>query len=1082
MSDANTQTLLAQLEPMCHQDRMRFMVDYGKNPDLDALKQLERGNIYERQLALMTCHSSQDAARVERGLGDPSRVVRALAVGLAPVVLSDAQLVEALRILPRGLGLVLLNGLRKHKRAGVVADLLLEEGVGTGHTREATTLLGFASSATVQKHLPLMEMATPSEWRRLARTQPDLVAGWLEEKAQTKTEFDARLFWQVQAVLSRIAEFSPDRMLSLLQSVPRNIPLASWWLEPLLERWPQHIATLALESDETPYLDFSSVAHRLELEQLLALFQKHPSTLSNLQNRLARFVPTTRAELFRACRAAWADSNGMIAAHTLRLLPRALRESEAQRHLEHPFLATRPLWRVPYAALFGWDEAKVMLEPSFKHPKPEQRLAAVPAFISTARFETETYDQALEFVALRKNEQDPIRGAMLAALADLPPSHWRADQLERLGQILQDALNAADLSNQTVAFAERLVIGMLPFQLEWAAQWIGTLVKERGQMNWFGIGMRISNEQAQRVAQALLSTVKTWQTREREVHIVGLFHGFGQQMRVLPDFLELAEQLVKTSQNDYVSPNALGLIAQHDKPRLRRLVPELLQLDPSWATIHTVYHYLHRHRQDLLTPFLGRTAYKGRFSTGKTRFVLPLEGGFQRWNPLQQSTFVQTLEEVALDSERDIPAILRVIRQLTQIPNASATLLELLAGVGNTRLAVRDAALRALGRLDEARGLEPLLEALDDARARVAIYALRYVLLAMPQQAALELLKRAPLERVTVAKEVVRLIGELHTENAHTYLLELSAQPAKPLHRDVRVALLRALWDYLEDDRTWEVLVAAAEDEDSAIADGVIRLPTDRLSAVSQEKLVTVMAALVVHPDPDVRLETLRHLISLPVTDTQKHLVQPLLDALNSKFPEQISTASQAFFATYAGSDHALIQRAFQNLIADRKALDLATRAFLSSQVYSLVKQQGRANSGAQAILAALETDPYTLHLQTEIVFLWLPWQGVAEFMISLENRSQLNPDVYHIARTVLEAASQQRSNPLSGMQTLERAWREHPSETLRRLALEALILSSTHTAWRLESLERLQKYRSDPSSMVSAAAQFTFPTLTLEP
>ena len=333
-----------------------------------------------------------------------------------------------------------------------------------------------------------------------------------------------------------------------------------------------------------------------------------------------------------------------------------------------------------------------------------------------------------------------------------------------------------------------------------------------------------------------------------------------------------------------------------------------------------------------------------------------------------------------------------------------------------------------------------------------------------------------------MAKEVLRLIGELRTENAYFHLLELSRQQAKPLRRDVRVALLRALWDYLEDDRTWEVFLAAARDPDSTVADGVLRIPTERLSPTSQEKLLTVLAALVAHPDPDVRLETLRHLISLPVTDTQKHLVQPLLNALNSKFPEQISTASQAFFATYSGSDNTLIEKAFQNLIPDRKALNLATRAFLSSQVYSLVKLQGQANSGAQAILAALETDQYTLHLQTEIVFLRLPWQEITEFMISIAHRSQLNPDVYHTAREVLQVAAQRRSNPLLGMQTLERAWRKHPSETLRRLALEALILSCTHTTWNPETLEQLQKYRTDPSSMVSAAAQFTFPTLTLEP
>ena len=87
------------------------------------------------------------------------------------------------------------------------------------------------------------------------------------------------------------------------------------------------------------------------------------------------------------------------------------------------------------------------------------------------------------------------------------------------------------------------------------------------------------------------------------------------------------------------------------------------------------------------------------------------------------------------------------------------------------------------------------LEVLGDDRGRIAIYALRSALLTMPGPRALEMLRGVPMKRVTVAKEVVRLVGELGSAEAFAFLRGLEG---RPLHRDVEVARLRALWDHLE--------------------------------------------------------------------------------------------------------------------------------------------------------------------------------------------------------------------------------------------------------------------------------------------
>ena len=246
------------------------------------------------------------------------------------------------------------------------------------------------------------------------------------------------------------------------------------------------------------------------------------------------------------------------------------------------------------------------------------------------------------------------------------------------------------------------------------------------------------------------------------------------------------------------------------------VVPELIKSDASVVVLPAVYTYLHRRRQDLITPFLGQRAYKGRFSTGRTRFVLPLLTGFYRWTPRQQILFAQTLDQVTRDPQRDTSALTQAVGQLAALPSVPATRLIELAGADTPHPAVRDVALRALGQVEGGAGVPTLLAALESDQARIAIYALRRVLLAMPTAQALSLLRRVPLTRLTVAKEVVRLLGDLPGAVGYTDLLALAG---RDLHRDLRVALLRALWGHLDRGETWAVLEAAAISPDAGRGD-----------------------------------------------------------------------------------------------------------------------------------------------------------------------------------------------------------------------------------------------------------------------
>src|SRR5207248_5728831 len=121
--------------------------------------------------------------------------------------------------------------------------------------------------------------------------------------------------------------------------------------------------------------------------------------------------------------------------------------------------------------------------------------------------------------------------------------------------------------------------------------------------------------------------------------------------------------------------------------------------------------------------------------------------------------------------------------------------------------------------------------------------------------------------RVTVAKEVVRLLGELGSEEAYRELLALAA---RDLQRDVRLALMRALWGFADRVEAWAIMEWAARSGDAALAAAVVAIPAARLSVDGQRRFVALVADLLRHPEPSVRLQVLGRCGREPLPDPER--------------------------------------------------------------------------------------------------------------------------------------------------------------------------------------------------------------------
>jgi hypothetical protein len=1019
------------------------------------IDRLATGDVYERLLAIQSCFGSRDGERVVRACEDPSRLIRGRARKLLSIVGTDRQVLTILTSTTNKHRRYLLKRLVKRHRTGVVDEFV--ERLAATNDRDFERFLPFAAAMASRfiaaKGVEIVAGTQSDTWYgqyiSLAVYHPALTLDLLTKRANRVTEIDRQLLYRVQTVSDILAKHDPHQTLALIHILHRHAPLDLLPLDAIAEYLPELVADLVLQSQDIVGAKFDRVAHRLGIDRLKQLIRQRPQTVANIHVWFPRLSPSDRAEIYHAEAAKYRDRDGCLDPDFIDLLPADLRVTEAIYHLNLPILMTRVERRLAYVKFITWEDAR--------------------STIGLVKFHRDRLPDVLQLVIDRKNEQDPIRQTMASGLADLPPGIWRSAHLLLLTQIIEQALAAADLSMETARHIEWAIIKILPVHPDWAAPELAKFVKARGYLNYRyasqSLEQRLADRDIQRIAPHLFPILQSWHTRERAGQILAVAGMLGRRLAVWDELVDLLESLVRNAIDSYTANSALNTLAVYRRDRLPTLIPQLIQQDPSWATQPVVYNYLHRHRQDLITPFLGQKAYRGKFSTGETRFVLPLDRDFYRWLPSQQDTFAKTLCELTRDSQRDIPTLLFAIDRLGCLNSEIATQkLIALAALQNPQLAVRDRALRKLANLDAGQGLPTLLDAMADDRARIAIYALRRAVLEMPGDLAVRTLAGISLARVTVAKEVVRLLGDLPGEDGYRQLLVLTD---RELHRDVRIALLRALWEHLDRDRTWEILDRSAQAPDSASAMLLVRIPTLQVTVAVQPKLLNLFALLLQHPDPLVRLAMLQRCQQMPITDRDRVLLPHFLTALNSPFRDEQQAAIDGLFGTYERDVDAI----------GMTIIKLQTDLWLLQQVVKVLVLRVRQNRSqlqpiARRILMVLANNTIAFNLRVELAVSSLDEHELIAWLGETIERQEWNWETLSIAITAIEHNNHYRYNSYA-LASLEvnLALSEHPQ--LRRMGLAALLMRSTIQGWTDELKVRLAIYQQDSSALVVNTVAF---------
>lgn len=1099
------------------------------DPDASRIiDELADGSTYRRLLALQSVHGSRDGARAAAALGDVSRLARHRAVKLIALVCSDEQAARAMasveghKLRRRLAG----NLIRRGRHAAM--DAFMGDAAAQGDLDDTALidLLPLCTNAVIAPHLDvLLERASPVTWARLAVYHPDLAAGALSRRLDRKKNIDPRLRWHLFAILPVLAEHAPEHALPLARTLLERGENPQGWdlrrsLVWLIRRRPAEAFDLLRDHDRAHSrvkppgsfsgLSFTRAARHLGAERLAYLIERAPTCLADgfrarrwllklsdpdrqaavrawLERGkgswggfLLRFASPARSsdgvggeaedgvggELRDKAYKRWSraarDKRGIIAIHRLHPLPPDLREREGKRHLDRvTALSSQPLQRIAYAALLPFAAARDVLQPWLGHPEGEQRSAAHSALLATVAHEPERLDDALAHVHARRFEQDPVRMIMLRALAGLPVRCFRRENLDAVSEVLRDALDAADLSHATAAAATSLVVRLFRVDAGWGATWLTRLLEARGSVSLHGLGDHLTASDVERFAPAFRELVEHWATSERAGTLIALAHSLGIRLSVAAPLLDALQTLAREQPFVAVAATALNLLRRHAYPRFAALVPALLAEDESFVLVPDVARHLSIRRQDLLPRVLLDRPVQGRFATGKTHWVLHFGAGYERWTPALQARQVTALRGVLAGQKLDTPSAFPAIHMLAALAFVPATHLIELAS--DPRQPVREIAVRSLPRLDGGEGVPTLLDCLGDSRARWAIYALRRAFADLSQDEILAILRKAPLARVTVAKEVVRLLGDMGGQKAYRQLLEMADDD---LHRDVRIALLRALWNHLERDETWPVFERAAADPDWVVASRLADVPTYRLSQKSEERLAGLLVQVLGHPDPEARIGLLPRLGHLPLRDARSTLFHGVLGHLDSDSIDEVALAFAAVLGRMTAKQVDAVMTRVTTLMSRRQAV-IAVLDTLGRFVGPYARKPVRAL--ARKLLKPLADDPLSVCRYLELAAKVLGASDLAEALQDLARRGLLHADAMAAAKDAVRACS--RPGPL------EKALSGNEDSNLRRLALTALTCAAApERGWTRERRKRLERYRRDKDPLVAGAAAYILP------
>ncbi|MGK5552824.1 HEAT repeat domain-containing protein [Actinomadura kijaniata] len=812
---------------------------HAGTPYLSALLgELSAGGPYERRTALHLAMAARDLPYVADALSGPDMDLRRAALrAVRTLPVPDDAAARVLDDAPSDLRRAFYRTLR-HGGRSALADRLLPLVRERWGDREAAALLPACGPGTVARELPRLAHAVTA-WRAVGARHPGAFLDQADRElpgAGHPLRWWRRrghgFAWAARAEPGRALEVAErHRLGACAQDFPaaavtalagadpvRTMRLA---LTPGTRRWgvpPAFLRHLRACPDEALGAALPAEPHSARP----AIAALPPSRRAGVVDRLRERAPGRFAEggtrwLLDALPA------GRAAAEARRILDwHASVWHSSRSRLDDPDLPLILASHLPYeeaegtlgAAAFGGDPrrrglARSLLVRCAARTGDAGRLRALLAGLADRT----------------RNEQDPLRGELLTALAQVPPGLLDdacAEPLERLAAAVAEARDTSPATVRALlALAGRVLRHHPSGALAgWAVGVHGRLAARFGAEAFTPPdpepdpyrrrrrrGPRparrdpaVPRERERDLREALRPALRAARERRDFTLAVAVARFLGRRAATFGELQDDLRAAVLTAPEP-VARAAAALWAGDPA--------ELPAADPSTVVLPEVWRAVAARRTDLLDTVLTGPA-TGNLADAARLWSPPVaDGTAGRWTPAQRRLVRDRLLADAADETRPVAARAAALTSLGRLPGG---LDALRPWTGHADIVLAEAATEALGGVDDPDGAAAvLLERARGDASRVAVAALAGCCAALPPSRLGGLLQgmlTGPAGKVTVRKQAARLLERHRPPGAADVLLRAWNDP--DLHRDVRIAVAGALRRMPEDPRVWDALGEAA--------------------------------------------------------------------------------------------------------------------------------------------------------------------------------------------------------------------------------------------------------------------------------
>ncbi|UKS26600.1 HEAT repeat domain-containing protein [Paenibacillus sp. HWE-109] len=873
--------LLTELDSMGYSDRMKRIAVLGREYKGEATYSallaslLDSGSAYEGHLALTGASVANDPSAVLLGLNHGKAGVRGRAARLLPEVVSEPDFLieseivfmsyESRRQLFRSIVTV-----SRQDWAERLLPLVLSRWGGI----EAAKLLSACREETVRHRLPELGYAVRN-WKLLTNRNPVIVADYFNHVLQSATQQEKiPIWWRFASAIEILSVSRPNFVLECaLKYGPSDVlhPVLKPRLGILMNADPNGVFRLLTREEArgdllthgvpTGVLKCRKLFSVEQWAELTSLLADQPLHVAKVLDTLA---PSWRGSIFEAAYKEEGRGMRIFPMQLLDALPHLLRDKEASRMLGLRGIVESRNRVLEITARRLIDHAREKLEQAaYGSSGADERAAAYIHLVKSTALSRTGMNETLRFLTRIKNDQDPVRSAVMNELSSCPITIFTDDHADDLTLLADSVIEARDTSYATRMSTENLVFALIRYHasqpesalFKLALRTFTRMAMRDGQfmlrsMNWDSLPDRALT----RLADELYALGVEANKRESFTYILRMAGTFGKAAERLPKLQLLLKELL---QDKSVSPQAVHYWLAPRKTRDER-VKELLARDPSFISFQEVFMHLHLKRQEWLDPFISGAVIKGKHLSGKTIYVVPSVDGFHRWLPRQQKKLALLMEKVALDTKRNFRERSTAMRGLAKMPDYSSNQWTKL--LKDEEVQIVESALQACSFWEEPeKALPVLLDHLDGDRARVAMYAIpRCVRKMKPESMTAmlaDLLNRDKL-RITVRKEAIRLLGAYKSSESLSLLLREFGKPNA--HKDVLIAIGHAARQWLDDERSWDILGSLALSPERDIVKSLLYQKPDELPLKDRPRYVQWIAEIAGRVDPDVAKEAFR--------------------------------------------------------------------------------------------------------------------------------------------------------------------------------------------------------------------------------